>query len=727
MNELLSQLNSEQREAVEYVNGPLLVLAGAGSGKTRVLTHRIAYMIHENGIAPWNILAITFTNKAAREMLDRVETLVGADANDMWVRTFHSTCVRILRRDIDRLGYDTRFNIIDSDDQKSLVKECLKELGFEEKQLPPRSVMSEISFAKDNLITPEEYMLDYADDYRKKQIARIYTLYQKKLKTANDLDFDDLIMLTVKLFQENEDVLEFYRNKFRYILVDEYQDTNKAQNELIILLAGEHRNLCVVGDDDQSIYKFRGADISNILDFEKAFPESKIIRLEQNYRSTQNILDAANSVIKHNYGRKGKKLWTDKGVGTKISVYKASNEHDEASFIADAMSALSRDGYSYNDMAVLYRANASSRVLEEVFMRRAVPYRVLSGLRFYDRKEIRDMIAYLRLINNNDDDISLKRIINTPSRKIGKVTLDKIAAAAEREECSLLKAIKKHRDNLGASVAGFYDIIEYLTEFGEENSISDLVNEVFEKTGYREFLTTDEKGEDRIDNVYELINGAANFEDNNVDATFQDYMDNLALISDIDNYDEELDAAIFMTMHAAKGLEFPIVFLCGFDDGIFPNMASIMNTEELEEERRLCYVGITRAQERLYITSAHSRMLYGKTSNYKPSRFLDEIPDELIEITDNTPRMSDTWLPKTESYSYSTVSESSLFASSSKSKPEAGGEAFKPGDSVIHKKFGRGIVIDATPVGNDIHYEIAFESVGTKNLLGLYAKLQRCD
>ena len=727
MNELLSKLNSEQREAVEYINGPLLVLAGAGSGKTRVLTHKIAYMVSEKGIAPWNILAITFTNKAAREMLDRVEKLVGADSNDMWVRTFHSACVRILRRDIDRLGYDTRFNIIDSDDQKSIVKECLKELGYEEKQLPPRSVMSEISFAKDNLLTPLEYTLEYADDYRKKQIARIYTLYQKKLKTANDLDFDDLIMLTVKLFEENEDILEFYRNKFRYILVDEYQDTNKAQNELIILLAGQHRNLCVVGDDDQSIYKFRGADISNILDFEKAFPESKIIRLEQNYRSAGNILEAANNVIKNNYARKGKKLWTDKGEGAKISVYKASNEHDEASFIAEAMSALSRDGYSYNDMAVLYRANASSRVLEEVFMRKAVPYRVLSGLRFYDRKEIRDMIAYLRLIKNNDDDISLKRIINTPSRKIGKVTLDKLSAAAEREGCSLLKAIKTHRDTLGASVAGFYDIIAYLCDFQKENSVSDLVNEVFEKTGYREYLATDEKAEDRIENVYELINGAANYEDNNIDATFQDYMDNLALISDIDNYDEELDAAIFMTMHAAKGLEFPIVFLCSFDEGIFPNMSSCYNSEELEEERRLCYVGITRAQERLYITSAHSRMLYGKTSNYKPSRFLDEIPDELLEITDNTPIKNDTWFPKTESYSYSTVSESSLFAKSLDSKPKVSGETFKVGDSVVHKKFGRGIVIDATPVGNDIHYEIAFESVGTKNLLGLYAKLQRCD
>ncbi|MBE7055685.1 MAG: ATP-dependent DNA helicase PcrA [Ruminococcaceae bacterium] len=727
MNELLNKLNKQQREAVEYINGPLLVLAGAGSGKTRVLTHRIAYMIGGMGVSPWNILAITFTNKAAREMAQRVEALVGAAVNDMWVRTFHSACVRILRRDIDRLGYDTRFNIIDSDDQKSLVKECIKELGFDEKQFPPRSVMSEISFAKDNLAEPEAYALEYGEDYRKKQIARIYMLYQKKLKTANDLDFDDLIMLTVKLFRENEDVLEFYRNKFRYILVDEYQDTNKAQNELVMLLAGEHRNLCVVGDDDQSIYKFRGADISNILDFEKAFSESRTVRLEQNYRSTQNILDAANNVIKNNYGRKGKKLWTDKGEGEKIFVYKALNEHDEAGFIADKMLSLSAQGYSYNDMAVLYRANASSRALEEVFMRRAVPYRVLSGLRFYDRKEIRDMVAYLRLIKNPDDDISLKRIINTPSRKIGKVTLDKIAAAAERENCSMLKAISAHKEDLGAGVQAFYEVIDYLRSYMAENSVSDLVNEVFEKTHYNEFLEADEKGEERIDNVYELINGAANYEENNDGATFEEYMDNLALISDIDNYDEELEACVFMTMHAAKGLEFPIVFLCGFDEGIFPSMASSYSSEELEEERRLCYVGITRAREMLYITCARNRMLYGKTSLYKPSRFLEEIPAELLDITDNAPDTSDYWMPKQTSFA-DRVPENSIMTHRAVSRNTAdSGNTFRPGDSVIHKKFGRGIVIDATPVGNDIHYEIAFESVGTKNLLGLYAKLQKCD
>ncbi|MBQ8807954.1 MAG: ATP-binding domain-containing protein, partial [Clostridia bacterium] len=444
----------------------------------------------------------------------------------------------------------------------------------------------------------------------------------------------------------------------------------------------------------------------------------------QNYRSTQNILDAANNVIKNNYGRKGKKLWTDKGKGERISVYKASNEHDEASFIAEKMESLSREGYSYNDMAVLYRANASSRALEEVFMRRAVPYRVLSGLRFYDRKEIRDMVAYLRLIKNPDDDISLKRIINTPSRKIGKVTLDKIAAVAQRENCSLLKAIGLNREVFGVSVQLFYDTIESLRNFSLANSVNDLINEVFEKTDYKAFLETDEKGEERIDNVYELINGAANYMENNEDATFVDYMDNLALISDIDNYDEELEAAVFMTMHASKGLEFPIVFICGFDEGIFPNSASCYISEELEEERRLCYVGITRAQQMLYITSAQSRMLYGKTQNYKPSRFLDEIPTELLEITDNTVKHNDSWLPRTSS-SFLEKPENSLTFKKNGPDVHSSGESFRVGECVIHKKFGRGIIIDATPVGNDIHYEIAFESVGTKNLLGLYAKLQK--
>lgn len=726
MNELLNQLNKEQKQAVMSIDGPLLVLAGAGSGKTRVLTYRIAYMIEEAKIAPWNILAITFTNKAAKEMADRVEKLIGEAVNDMWVRTFHSACVRILRRDIDKIGYDRSFNIIDSDDQKSLVKECIKEMRLDEKEFVPRSVMSEISFAKDSLLEPAQYALEFADDYRKKQIANIYSLYQKKLKTANDLDFDDLIMLTVKLFSENADILSYYQNKFRYILVDEYQDTNKAQNELIMLLAKEHRNLCVVGDDDQSIYKFRGADITNILDFEKEFNDARTIRLEQNYRSTQNILEAANSVIKNNFGRKGKNLWTDKGNGSKIIVYKAQNEHDEASFIADKMYAFNTDGYRYSDMAVLYRANASSRALEEVFMRKAVPYRVLAGLRFYDRKEIKDMIAYLRLVKNPDDDISLKRIINVPSRKIGKATIDKIAAAAQRENCSLLRAIGNHKDTLSPAVGEFYDLIRILTDFSRENTVSELIEAVYEKSGYREFLKNDEKAAEREENIIELINGAANYTENNADASFEDYMDNLALISDIDNYDEELDAAVFMTMHAAKGLEFPIVFICGFDEGIFPSFMSSYNSEETEEERRLCYVGITRAREILHLTCARSRMVYGKTSNYKPSRFLEEIPEKLLEITDNSPRPADTQTVfETRTARYNPLESS--FVSQKSAPKRANVQMFAPGDCVIHKKFGKGIIISAQSVGNDVHYEIAFDSVGTKNLLGLYANLQKGD
>ncbi len=726
MSDLLSQLNNEQREATTSVDGPLLVLAGAGSGKTRVLTYRIAYMIQEKNISPWSILAITFTNKAANEMAQRVEGLLGTTANDMWIRTFHSACVRILRRDIHRIGYSRDFNIIDADDQKSLVKECLKELMFDEKEFPPRSVMGEISSAKDKLITPQEYAEMFETDFRKKQLGRIYSLYQKKLEKANDLDFDDLIMLTVKLFKENEDVLEFYRNKFRYILVDEYQDTNKAQNELVIMLAKEHRNLCVVGDDDQSIYRFRGADVTNILEFENEFTDAKVIRLEQNYRSTQTILDAANGVIKNNIGRKGKKLWTELGQGEKIFVYKAESDYDESEFIAEKMHALSRDGYRYSDMAVLYRANASSRNLEEVFMRKAVPYRVLAGLRFYDRKEIRDIVAYLRLVKNPSDDISLKRIINTPSRKIGKVTLDVISSTAEREGVSILESIKEHQDTLAANVCGFYNLICELRTLSETLPVDEFINTVYEKTGYKEYLKTDDKAQERMENVDELINGAASYIENNENPTFRDYMDNIALISDIDNYDEELDASVLMTIHAAKGLEFPIVFICGFEEGIFPSFMSAYSSEEIEEERRLCYVGITRAKEKLYITCAHRRMLYGKTSAYKSSRFLDEIPEALLEIKDTQASRIREDMPSFDSFSTSKMPESSLFgAYAQKSVPTKSADKFSAGDCVVHKKFGRGIVISATPVGNDVHYEIAFESVGTKNLLGLYAKLTK--
>ena len=724
MNNLLEKLNDMQQKAVTTTDGPLLVLAGAGSGKTRVLTYRIAYLIEKKNVAPWNILAITFTNKAAKEMAQRVETLIGGIAQDMWVRTFHSACVRILRRDIDRIGYNRNFNIIDADDQKSLVKECLKELRFEEKEFPPKAVMSEISSAKDKLLTPAEYKNEFYGDFRKGQIARIYELYQKKLEVSNDLDFDDLIMLTVRLFKEAPDVLSYYQNKFRYILVDEYQDTNKAQNDLIIMLAKEHRNLCVVGDDDQSIYKFRGADITNILDFEKEFTDATVIRLEQNYRSTQNILDAANNVIKNNSGRKGKHLWTDQGSGQKINVYKAESDYDEAEFIADKINQLSRDGYKYSDMAVLYRANASSRSIEDVFMRKALPYRVLSGLRFYDRKEIRDMIAYLRLIKNPHDDLSFRRIINTPSRKIGKVTLDNLSAVANRENTSLLETIKNHLGEFSENLCKFYNLIDELIDDSKNLSIDALVEAVYDKTRYRAFLETDEKAQERMENVGELISGAASYALSAEEPSFEEYMDNLALVSDIDNYDEEIDAAVLMTMHSSKGLEFPVVFICGFDEGLFPSSMSMFNPDEVEEERRLCYVSITRARQLLYITCAYRRMVYGKTSPYNASRFLDEIPANILDITDSRKNSIEFNIPQTKSNTY--TPESSLFGFASQpiaSKQNV--QVFKTGDSVIHKKFGRGIIISASPVGNDVHYEIAFESVGTKNLLGLYAKLTK--
>lgn len=726
MQDLLSQLNEAQRQAVQTIEGPLLVLAGAGSGKTRVLTYRIAYMM-EQGVRPWNILAITFTNKAAREMAERVEALIGAAAADMWVKTFHSACVRILRRDIDRIGYDRSFNIIDADDQKTLVKECLRELGFDDKEFPPRSVLGMISSAKDELQTPTQFALEHGNEFRYTQVAKVYTLYQKKLKTANCLDFDDLIVLTVRLFQEAPDVLEFYQNKFRYVLVDEYQDTNNAQNMLIGLLAKEHRNLCVVGDDDQSIYKFRGANIQNILDFEKAFSEAKVIRLEQNYRSTQTILDAANKVIENNHGRKGKNLWTESGSGDLIQVYRAHNEYDEAEYIAGEIARLHRDGCRFSDMAVLYRANAASRTIEDMFMRSAIPYRVLSGLRFYDRMEIRDMIAYLRLIKNHADDISLKRIINTPSRKIGKVTLDSIAAIAAREGCSMYQAIGGHLSEFKGGVATFYSLIEELSTMANTLPMDELVNTVFERSGYAMLLQKDEKGEERIANVAELVNGAKHYSETVEEPSFDDYMDNLALVSDIDNYDEDLDAVVLMTMHAAKGLEFPIVYIAAMDDGIFPSFMSIYSEEDLEEERRLCYVGITRAREKLYITGAHQRMVYGKTSPYRPSRFLEEIPTDLTEVHDA--RAAATAQQMAYDFTKSAQREPMMQTTLvQKQKPEANGRLnFKVGDVVSHRKFGRGVILSAEPVGNDVHYSIAFDSVGTKNLLGLYAKLTKTD
>ncbi len=728
---LLDGLNNMQREAAERIEGPLLVLAGAGSGKTRVLTYRIAHMI-EKGIKPWNILAITFTNKAAKEMAERVEALIGDSANDMWVKTFHSACVRILRRDIDKIGFDKSFNIIDADDQKSLVKECLKELNLDDKIFTPKGVMAEISSAKDSLKLPPEYAKSVAGDYKKEKIAQIYEIYQEKLRVSNCLDFDDLIVQTVRLFMINRDVLEYYQNKFRYILVDEYQDTNNAQNILIMLLAKSHRNLCVVGDDDQSIYKFRGANIENILNFEKMFPDAHVVRLEQNYRSTQNILDAANAVIKNNLGRKGKNLWTDAGEGEKIIIHREPNEQEEASFIASEIRRLYNDGYKYSDMALLYRNNSLTRSCEDIFMRRAIPYRLLSGLRFYDRMEIRDMVAYLRLAKNPDDDMSLKRIINTPGRKIGKTTVDTISETAYREGTSIFKSLQLHKGEIKTNLREFVDLMEEIISKKNAMSVDEFVNYVYEKTGYREHLEKDEKAEDRQANVGELISGAKNYTDATENPTFDDYMDNIALVSDIDNYDEDLDACVFMTMHSAKGLEFPVVFLLGADEGIFPSFMSIYDESELEEERRLCYVGITRARTKLYITGAFSRTVYGKTSPYQKSRFLEEIPESVYEYSEKTPfAKGSTSGGFDDDYGFTVFErkpkiEATTLLPKKESKMELTGNiSFKVGDRVRHKKFGAGLITASESVGNDVRYEIAFDSVGVKNLLGLYAKLEK--
>lgn len=726
---LLDELNNMQREAAEKIDGPLLVLAGAGSGKTRVLTYRIAHMIEE-GIKPWNILAITFTNKAAKEMAERVEKLIGDAAQDMWVKTFHSACVRILRRDIDKIGFDKSFNIIDADDQKTLIKECLKELNLDDKIFTPKSIMSEISSAKDSLNLPAEYKKSVAGDYKKEKIAQVYEIYQEKLKVSNCLDFDDLIVQTVRLFMMSRETLEYYQNKFRYILVDEYQDTNNAQNVLIMLLAKNHRNLCVVGDDDQSIYKFRGANIENILNFEKMFPDAHVVRLEQNYRSTQNILDAANSVIQNNIGRKGKKLWTDEGAGEKIVIHREPNEHEEANYIANEIRRLYDEGYKYSDIALLYRNNSLTRSSEDIFMRRGIPYRLLSGLRFYDRMEIRDMVAYLRLAKNPDDDMSLKRIINVPSRKIGKTTVDTISATAQREKTSIFKSLQLHKDEIKPNLREFVDLMEEIISQKNEVTVDEFVNYVYERTGYRAYLDNDEKRDDRQANVGELVSGAKNYHDSTENPNFDDYMDNIALVSDIDNYDEELDACVFMTMHAAKGLEFPIVFLLGADDGIFPSFMSIYDESELEEERRLCYVGITRARKKLYLTGAFSRTVYGKTSPYQKSRFLDEIPENVYEYSEKTPFASgSTSGGFADDFGFvptkPRMEKTTLMPKNEKKADLTGNITFKVGDRVRHKKFGAGLITQAESIGNDVRYEITFDSVGKKNLLGLYAKLER--
>ena len=630
-------LNPRQQEAVFHTEGPLLVLAGAGSGKTRVLTHRIAYLIEEKGVNPWNVLAITFTNKAAGEMRERVDDIVGFGAESIWVSTFHSTCVRILRRHIENLGYTTSFTIYDGDDQRTLMKQILKTMDLDPKQFKDRALLSAISSAKDELVTPEEFMLNAGGDFRQKKVAEVYKEYQKQLKKNNALDFDDLIVKTVELFKNCPDVLEYYQERFKYIMVDEYQDTNMAQFKLVDLLASKYRNLCVVGDDDQSIYKFRGANIENILSFEKAFPGAHVIKLEQNYRSTKNILEAANQVIRNNRGRKDKTLWTDNEEGTLVKLRRFDTAYDEAEAIVQDIMA---SGRPYADCAVLYRTNAQSRLLEEKCILHSVPYRLVGGVNFYQRKEIKDILCYLKTIANGQDDLAVNRIVNVPKRGIGATTMGRMTAFASEQGMSLFDALLRVRavPGVGKAAEKIERFTEQIMDFRdrlEESSIKEIIEAILEETGYRTELENEGEVESqtRLENIEELINKAVSYSDTEEYPTLDGFLEEVALVADVDSVDDSENRVVLMTLHSAKGLEFPQVYLSGMEDGLFPSYMSIMSDDKdaLEEERRLCYVGITRAREKLTLTMARQRMINGETQYAKPSRFVEEIPPELLE------------------------------------------------------------------------------------------------
>lgn len=729
----LEQFNGKQRAAILTTDGPILILAGAGSGKTTVVVNKIAYILEQALARPYQMLAITFTNKAANEMKERIEGLIGADAADgMWIHTFHSACMRILRRNIECLGYKSDFIIYDSADQKTLIKRCLKELNMDEKFFPPRSVLSVISSAKDDLMEPDTFAEAYESDFRKAKIGEVYKLYQKRLFEANALDFDDIIMQTVKLLSQEPEVLSYYQNRFRYIFVDEYQDTNNSQYMLTSMLAAVHQNICVVGDDDQSIYKFRGANINNILDFEKEFSNTKVIKLEQNYRSTQNILNAANSVISNNMGRKGKTLWTDNGDGDKIDLYEAENEYGEAEYIAKQIDdAVNINGFRFSDCAILYRTNAQSRVIETTLSGWHIPYRVLAGLRFYDRKEVKDTLAYLRLVFNPDDNISLIRIVNEPSRKIGTASLEKVASAANERGVSMFEAMKQSAQieelsKIAGKLTAFTDLIETMQGKMEEKSPSQLIEYILEKSGYLSMLRMEDSVENqtRIENIQEFINSAIEYEKEGGEPTLAEFLERTALVSDIDNYDSSSDSVVLMTLHSAKGLEFPYVFLCGLEEGLFPSNRSMEDESEIEEERRLCYVGITRAKKKLLLTYANRRTIYGGSQYTRPSRFLNEIPADYINSV----------VKRQEEHTSTSVgaSSKSMFADifnkkafDVRSKPV--NLDYSPGDVVTHRKFGKGMVLSVTPEGNDIRIEIAFDDVGTKSLMGTFAKLKKAN
>ncbi|WLR48029.1 DNA helicase PcrA [Halobacillus litoralis] len=739
LNALIQGLNTEQREAVTHTEGPLLIMAGAGSGKTRVLTHRIAYLLSEKDVAPRNILAITFTNKAAREMKERVESLVGKDGEKIWMSTFHSMCVRILRRDIDRIGYDRNFSILDSSDQLSVIKQVLKEINLDPKKWDPRAMLGAISNSKNELMTAEDYEKQ-AGNMHEEQIAQIYKGYQKKLRKNQSLDFDDLIMQTLRLFDEVPEVLESYQRRFQYIHVDEYQDTNHAQYQLVKHLASRYQNLCVVGDSDQSIYAWRGADIQNILNFESDYPKARTILLEQNYRSTELILDAANNVIDKNSGRKPKRLWTDNKGGEKIHYHQAGTEREEGLFVTDKIEDLVRQGkFRYQDVAILYRTNAQSRTIEETFVKAGVPYQMIGGTKFYDRKEIKDMLAYLRLIANPNDDLSFQRVVNEPKRGVGKTSMDKMLAYAADHDISLYEAAAEV-DFVGVSakaakaIMSFRKMIQTWAEQQEFLSATDMVQEVIDKTGYEEMLMNEKsiEAQSRLENIEEFKSVTKNFEENAEDKTLVAFLTDLALIADIDSMNEDpssVDTVTLMTLHSAKGLEFPVVFLIGMEENVFPHSRALMDEEEMEEERRLAYVGITRAEKELFISHAKMRTLYGRTNMNPISRFIHEIPEELIEGKEQKEELP-FFNKNRESTPFGTKPQAAPKKRAAK-KPEkksSGGEkiGWQPGDKAQHKKWGEGTVVKVQGEGDAMELDIAFPApTGIKRLLARFAPITK--
>ena len=779
MDDILNGLNDKQYEAVVNTEGPCLVIAGAGSGKTKVLTHKIAYLMKEKNILPWNILAITFTNKAAKEMKERIELLVGDAAKDMWIGTFHSICVRILRKFIDRIGFDSSFIIFDTSDQKTMVKQILKDLQLDEKLFSDRAVMSEISNAKNEMLEPDQYAVKAHGDFRKEKIAQVYERYQNRLKENNAIDFDDIINFTIKILMENVDVLEYYSNKFQYVLVDEYQDTNKSQFTLVTMLASKHGNITAVGDNDQGIYSFRGADISNILNFERDFPGTKIIKLEQNYRCTGNILKVANAVIKNNEVKYDKKLWTENDVGNLPKIFSADNEYDEGRYIAEQIEHLIREEkYKYSDFAVLYRMNTQSRAIEEILRREALPYKIVGGLKFYERKEIKDIISYLRLVQNPSDNLSLNRIINEPKRGIGKTSLEAVEQTAEQSGTSMYEVIKNAQSyGLNRVYTNSREFINCMEEFMVQKDnlkISELIQKILRDTGYTKALETENtiEAENRIANLEEFLNVATEFEEESAENTLSEFLEGITLSSDLDNVEETEDSVTLMTLHSAKGLEFPVVFLVGMEEGVFPGFKSIGEDKDIEEERRLCYVGVTRAREKLFLTRSKQRTTFGSTSFNQPSRFLKEIPAEMVDgyeeamgsgITYEKSSFGDSGYSwsygsrnngniksyKIQEPQYATAA-SNIFGSKNNNEKANGNSGYgfrtaesflnnlnkknqskgvdlsqyQAGTKVYHKKFGEGIINYVEPEGDDLKVDINFDKFGHKRLMAKFANLE---